>query len=161
MTWWKKLAPDQRPLQAVPIGKDAKPVQLDIGDWDGVWVDFSNAIRQGDRVNGIWHLEVMQEGRYTFTLRRWPEELSLPMRAPAPKGPWPYADGVALPITKARVEIQGQTATAEVAEGTSLVRITLTLKAGRTDLKTAFLDEQDKTLCGAFYTDVQLESAKP
>lgn len=159
--WWKRLAPDKRPLQAITIGYDTNPVLLDIGDWDGVWVDFSNTIRQGDRVNGLWHLNVMREGRYTFTIRRWPEELALPMRAPAAKGPWPYADGKALPIAKVRVEIQGQTAMAEVAEDASLVRLSLSLDAGRTDLKTAFLDKQDNILCGAYYTDVQLENATP
>lgn len=158
--WWKQLAPDQRPLQAIPVGKDANPVQLDIGDWDGVWVDFSNAIRTGERVNGTWHLQVMREGRYTFTLRRWPEELVLPMRAPAPKGPWPYADGKALPIAKVRVEVQGQTATAEVAEDSIVVSLTVTLKSGRTTLKTAFLNADEKVLCGAYYTDVLLENSK-
>ena len=157
--WWKKLVPSPRPLQAIPIGNDASLVQLDISDWDGVWVDFSNTIRTGERVNGAWHLEVMREGPYTFTLRRWPEELGLPMQAPAPNGPWPYAAGKALAIAKVRIEVQGQTAMAEVAEDTNVVSLTLTLKAGRTALKTAFLDKQDKTLCGAYYTDVQLESA--
>ena len=157
--WWKSLAPNQRPLQAIPIGKDPNPVHLDIAEWEGVWVDFSNAVRQGERVNGVWHLQVSHEGRYTFTLRRWPEELGLPMRAPAPKGPWPYAAGKALPIGKVRVEIQGQTAMANVAEDIDAVRLTLALKAGRTVLKTAFLDGQGKILCGAYYTDVQREHA--
>ena len=157
--WWKRLAPDQRPLQAIPIGNDRNPVRLDISDWDGVWVDFSNAVRQGERVNGRWHVQVMREGRYTFTLRRWPEELGLPIRAPAPKGPWPYAVGKALPVAKVRVEIQEQTAMADVAEDTDAVRLTLTLKAGRTELKTAFLDAQGEVLCGAYYTDVELNNA--
>ena len=132
-------------------------MQLDIAEWDGVWVDFSNAIRTGERVNGVWHLHVMREGRYTFTLRRWPEELGLPMRATAPQGPWPYAAGKALPIAKVRIQIQGQTALADVAEDANAVRITLTLKAGRTELKTAFVDAQGELLCGAYYTDVQEE----
>ncbi|MGL5017908.1 MAG: arylsulfatase [Luteolibacter sp.] len=158
--WWKQLGMDKRPLQAIPVGKDSTAVQLDIAEWDGVWVDFSNSVRQGERVNGIWHLEVMREGRYTFTLRRWPVELGLPMRAPAPQGPWPYAPGKALPIAKVRVEIQDQTALADVTEDANAAQITLTLKAGRTELKTAFLDQQDKTLSGSYYTDVQLENAK-
>lgn len=157
--WWKRLTPDQRLLQAIPIGYDQNPVRLDISEWDGVWVDFSNAVRAGDRVNGGWHVQVMREGRYTFTLRRWPEELGLPMRAPAPKGPWPYAAGKALPIAEVRVEIQGQTAVADVAADTAAVRLALTLKAGRTELKTAFLDAQGEVLCGAYYTDVELTNA--
>jgi hypothetical protein len=76
------------------------------------------------------------------------------------KGPWPYADGKALPIAKARVEVQGQTAMAEVAEDSKVVSLTVTLKEGRTTLKTAFLNGDEKVLCGANYTDVLLGSSK-
>lgn len=76
------------------------------------------------------------------------------------KVPWPYADGKALPIAKVRVEVQGQTAMAEVAEDTKVVSLTVTLKEGRTTLKTAFLNADEKVLCGAYYTDVLLGNSK-
>ena len=60
------------------------------------------------------------------------------MRAPAPKGPWPYAARKPLAIAKVLIEVQGQTAMAEVEEDTNVASLTLTLKAGRTALKTAF-----------------------
>ena len=155
--WWMKFAPDARPLQAIPIGGAENPVELDISAWDGVWADFSNTIREGQPVNGIWHLEVMKPGNYTFILRRWPAELGLPMRAPAPQGPWPYSPGKALPIAKVRILVQGQTAMADVSDDTSVVRLTLKLKPGRCKLKTVFLDAQGKELCGVYYTDVEYD----
>jgi arylsulfatase len=155
--WWMNFSPDARPLQAIPIGGVENPVKLDISSWDGVWADFSNTVREGQAVNGVWHLKVMQSGNYTFILRRWPEELGLPMRAPAPKGPWPYSAGKALPIAKVRLEIQGETAIADVSKETAVVRLTLPLKAGRARLRTAFLDKNGKELCGIYYTDVELD----
>ena len=50
---------------------------------------------------------------------------------------------------------------AEVAEETHVESLNRTLKAGRTALKTAFLDKQDRTLRGAYYTAVQPDSAGP
>jgi hypothetical protein len=97
----------------------------------------------------------MKPGNYTFILRRWPEQLGLPMRAPAPQGPWPYSPGKALPIAKVRIQVQGQTAMADVSEKTDVVRLTLKLKPGRTRLKTEFLDAQGKELCGVYYTDIE------
>lgn len=76
------------------------------------------------------------------------------------KGPWPYADGKVLPIAKVRVELQGQTAMAEVAEDMKVVSLILTWKAGRTTLKTAFLNADEKVLCGAYCTDILLENSK-
>ena len=49
----------------------------------------------------------------------------------------------------------------EVAEETHLESPSRTLKAGRTALKTAFLDKQDRTLRGVYYTAVQPDSAGP
>jgi hypothetical protein len=76
------------------------------------------------------------------------------------KGPWPYAEGKALPIAKVRVEVQGQTAMAEVAEDSKVVSLTVAWKAGRTTLKTAFLNADEKVLCGAYYTDILLGNSK-
>ena len=50
---------------------------------------------------------------------------------------------------------------AEVAEETHVESLSRILEAGRTALKTAFLDKQDRTLRGAYYTAVQPDSAGP
>lgn len=46
---------------------------------------------------------------------------------------------------------------ADVSEDTSVVRLTLKLKAGHTKLKTTFLDARGKELCGVYYTDVEYD----
>lgn len=152
--WWNRLRPDTREMIHIPIGFNAAPVLLDVSCWDGAWIDFSNAIRAGQRINGPWHLDVAQEGEYRFDLRRWPQELGLPMTSPAPAGAWPYLPGKVLPIKKVRVSIQGQTVEREVTDEDSLISLKLHLKKGKTQLKTAFLDNKGEVLCGIYYVDL-------
>jgi arylsulfatase A-like enzyme len=152
--WWEQKRVDQQEIIHIPVGLDEEPVLLDVSSWDGAWIDFSNAIRVGQRINGPWHIEVAREGEYRFDLRRWPEELGLPMRAPAPAGAWPYEPGKALPIHKVRVSIQGQSAEREVSDKDALISVTLPLKPGKTHLHTAFLDADGEVISGIYYVDV-------
>ena len=155
--WWERLRPDTRELVPIPVGLNAAPVLLDISCWDGAWICFSNAIRNGQRMNGPWLLDVKRAGRYRFDLRRWPEELGLPLTAPAPAGAWPYVPGKALPIAKVRIDIQGQALEQAVTAADTCISLTLPLKAGKTQLKTAFLDQKGDVLSGIYYVDVSYE----
>ena len=154
--WWDRLQPDKREMVAIPIGLNTEPVLLDVSCWDGAWIDFSNSIRQGQRINGPLHIESVRDGQYRFDMRRWPQELGLPMTAAAPAGEWPYQPGKALPIKKVRIEIQGKSETREVLSGDSVVSITIPLTRGRTLLKTAFLDGADKVISGVYYVDASI-----
>jgi arylsulfatase len=155
--WWERLHPDTRELVHIPVGLNAEPVLLDVSCWDGAWIDFSNAIRSGQRINGPWALDVKKDGRYRFDLRRWPEELGLPMTSPAPAGAWPYLPGKALPIKKVRVSIQDQTLEREVSQSDATISLALHLKKGKAQLKTAFLDQNDTVISGIYYVDVTRE----
>lgn len=152
--WWNKIRPDEREMVHIPIGLDDEPVLLDISSWDGVWVDHSNVILQAIRANGPWVVEIAEEGEYRFDLRRWPEQLGLPMTSPAPAGDWPYVPGEAMPIAKVRLEIQGQTVEHAVTEEDHVIPVTLKLEKGKTRLNTAFLDDKGKVLSGIYYVDV-------
>jgi arylsulfatase len=152
--WWDRLEPDRRGMVHIPVGLNAAPVLLDVSCWDGAWIDFSNAIRGGQRINGPWALDVVKEGEYCFDLRRWPQELGLPMAAPAPAGAWPYEQGKALPITNVRIDIQGQIVERDVSSTDTCIRVTLKLKPGKTQLKTAFLDQKGEVISGIYYVDV-------
>jgi arylsulfatase A-like enzyme len=154
--WWERLQLDKRQMVHIPIGLNAAPVPLDVSCWDGAWIDFSNAIREGQRVNGPWFIDVTREGNYRFDLRRWPEELGLPMTAPAPAGAWPYVSGKALPIAKVRINIQGHVLEREVSDADACIALTVPLKTGKTQLKTAFLDRKGEVISGIYYVDVTL-----
>jgi arylsulfatase A-like enzyme len=154
--WWNRLQPDKREMVHIPIGLNSKPVLLDVSCWDGTWIDFSNSIRIGERANGPWHIDVAKEGEYQFDLRRWPEELGLPMNDPAPAGDWPYVAGKAMPIAGVRLSIQGQSIERKISGNDAVLSVKLSLKKGKTQLKTAFLDERGEVLSGIYYVDVTL-----
>ena len=154
--WWEKLHPDRQPMQDVVIGTaHENPTLLDCSQWEGLWVDFSNSIRQGAKGNGIWHLRVAEAGDYVFTLRRWPEEVNQPMRTALPAGPWPYMAGVAMPIAKVRIDVQGQKVESPVGPDDVKIELPLKLDAGPVQLKTWFLDDKGEPLSGAYYVDVE------
>ena len=153
--WWAQLRADQQPMQEVVIGsKHENPTRLDLSQWEGVWADFSNDVRAGSKVNGTWNLRVAEAGNFVFTLRRWPEEVNQPMRAPLPAGPWPYVAGRAIAIAKVRVEVQGMLKEASVGPDDTNVQISCRLDAGPVKLKTWFLDERGESLSGVYYVDV-------
>jgi hypothetical protein len=136
------------------------PTLLDWTQWEGAWVDWSNPLRVGVKANGTWHLRVAEAGDYLFTLRRWPEEVNQPIRAAVPAGPWPYMAGVAMPIAKVRLEVQGQKAEAAVGPDDVKIELPLKLDAGPVQLKTWFLDDKGEPLSGAYYVDVERITAK-
>ena len=107
-------------------------------------------------MNGPWALDVKREGSYRFDLRRWPEELGLPMTAAAPAGDWPYVAGKALPIAKVRMDIQGQIMERDVSSADRCITLTLPLKPGKAMLRTAFLDQKGEVISGIYYVDVAL-----
>lgn len=159
--WWEKLRPDRQPMPEVVIGTaHENPTLLDWTQWEGAWVDWSNPLRVGVKANGTWHLRVAEAGDYLFTLRRWPEEVNQPIRAAVPAGPWPYMAGVAMPIAKVRLEVQGQKAEAAVGPDDVKIELPLKLDAGPVQLKTWFLDDKGEPLSGAYYVDVERITAK-
>ena len=79
-------------------------------------------------------------------------------RAPPPDGSsGPLVEGVALPITKARLKIDGvMDETRPVGPEDKEVTFTVQLKARlKTPLQTWLLDERGEQLCGAFYVYVE------
>jgi arylsulfatase len=154
--WWNRLQPDKREMIHIPIGLNTNPVLLDVSSWDGAWIDFSNSIRSGEKANGPWHIEVATDGEYQFDLRRWPAELGLPMNASAPAKDWPYVAGKAMPVAGVRLSIQGQSIEQKTSGNDAVLSVKLSLKKGRAQLKTAFLDDQGGILSGIYYVDATL-----
>jgi hypothetical protein len=93
-------------------------------------------------------------GRMESFLRE--ADLPLPASAPAiavADGKLPA--GVALPIAGARLKIAGFDRTIQVTATDRAATFNLTLPAGRTTLRTWFLDAAGKLLLGAYYVETQ------
>jgi len=160
--WWNGVKDQVLQPQRVVIGSDAEnPMLLTACEWLDVFVDQQQQVRRGIRSNGVWHLDVDQPGRYTFELRRYPEESGLKLQASLPRTR--VTDGTfepaqSLPIAKARIQIGPYEATGQPDESQSMISFSTELSPGPIELQTWMLDESEQEICGAYYVTVRRES---
>ena len=156
--WWAGVAPRVNEHRAITVGDDAEnPLQLSPADWDDSFLDQGRQIRRALRRTGAFNLLVARDGTYEIELRRWAREVDKPIVAGLPafehiEGQYP--EGVALPITKARLKLGDLDESQPVGESENAVTFTTKLKSGRTRLQTWFYDKDGAELCGAYYVYV-------
>jgi arylsulfatase len=151
-TWWAKIEPRLNEFVPTSIGADKqKVVALTSSDWQDIYCDNSNHIRQaaGGPQGGHWNILVESDGEYEIALRRWPRELDLPLDSK------PDAQAKAFAIAAARLTTGGQEASAKVPAGAKEVVLRVKLTKGKTQLHAWFQDAKGADLCGAFYAWVQ------
>ncbi|EDL61245.1 arylsulfatase [Gimesia maris] len=160
--WWSELEPTVAVPQRVIVGHPSEnPAMLTACEWLDVFVDQQRQVRRGVRRNGTWHLIVDRPGNYQFELRRWPREsgLQLTEGTPALKvTDGLLVQGVALPVTKAKIKIGTFTATANSDSKAESITFTTSLEKGPVELTTWLLDGQGKEICGAYYVYVNRQS---
>ncbi len=104
---------------------------------------------------GIWQVEADQDGEYSVELSRWPFHLDRALTAAGPAatiGGMPIATGKALPVTSARLSVDGgKPKTVLAGPGAKSVRFEVSLAAGRHTLQGWFLDESRRDLSGAYF----------
>ncbi|SEE97457.1 arylsulfatase [Ruania alba] len=157
--WWDGLGEDALDFLDVVVGTDHEPhLLLSPAEWRGVALDRQLHIRAGVRRNGVWGVHVATPGRYRFTLRRWPAESGLPMRAAAPEvigGDCVFEAGVALPIAETTIRIGDHTQTHAVGDQDQASVVEVDLPAGSTTMQTWLKDSAGNELSGAYYAYVQ------
>lgn len=171
--WWAGVEPQLDEYLPVVLGSEEEnPSLLSPCEWADVFVDQSRQVRQGVRRNGVWHVEIAEEGEYEFELRRWPKEADAALTAGLPEYQGVdgvYPPGVALPIARARLQVQGdKTAQRDPAQGVDeaqavdenakAVRFNVRLQPGLARLQTWFDDAQGEEICGAYYVYVRRTS---
>lgn len=150
--WWARVEPRINDFVTISIGSDKEnPVALTSSDWQGIYADNSNHIRQaaGGSQGGAWNVMVEREGDYEIALRRWAQETDLALSA---------ADGAnskAFPIAAARLNVAGQDLTAKATPTDKEVVFRVRLPKGKTQLRGWFQDAERKDVCGAFYVYVR------
>jgi len=84
-TWWDEVSPRLEEYCPISLGNDAEnPTRLNAMDVLGDVAWNQGHIMMARRSTGKWAVDVERTGRYRFTLRRWPEELDLPLDAELP-----------------------------------------------------------------------------
>lgn len=156
--WWQGVTPFANAVQPLFIGSpEENPVLLTACEWRDVFLDQQRQLRFGEQKNSYWHLEVMRPGWYRFALRRWPQESGRKLCEGCP--PSRVADGwleegVALPITRARLLLDGRWQTRPVSPEDTEAVFEIPLPAGPGILHTWFDDPRLQPLCGAYHVEV-------
>ncbi len=157
--WWAEIEPTLDTFQPSVIGSDKQnPTRLCACEWADVFLDQSGQVRRGLERNGMWHVEAERPGRYAFALRRWPQEVTIPMTKAAPPHQGEdcrFGPGKGLPIATARLRVGEHDLSKAVGPEDRAAVFTVTLPKGRTAVETWFYDKDGKELCGAYYVYVE------
>ncbi len=161
--WWREIHPLLDQYCPISLGNDREnPLRLDAMDvmGDVVWQQTHVVLAQ--KSTGRWSVDVERPGEYTFSLRRWPDELNLPMDetlSPEEAARLAHSNGsgrseVISPV-KARLELFDQEWTTAIEPGSREASFKVNLEqTGVTQLEAWFLDEQGEER-GAYYVYVE------
>ena len=158
--WWAAVGENLNVYQAIIIGSQQEnPMRLCSCDWAWAYADNQNNMRGCVMESGSWHVEIERDGLYNLALRRWPEESSLGIAAPAPvmqgiDGSWP--EGKALPVASAWLQAGECEQTQPVPDGAAQVAFRMALRRGPATVKSWWNDAQGNQLAGAFYLTAEL-----
>jgi arylsulfatase len=157
--WWTEILKTLDDFSPVSLGADQEnPVTLSAADWENVYCDNMQNLRQGVERNAPWHVLIEKDGEYEIALRRWPKEADAAIAAGVP--PFKGVDGglpagKALPIAKARLKVGDFDASKPVGPEDKEIVFRVPLKAGpKTTMQTWFSDAAGKDLCGAYFAYV-------
>jgi len=148
--WWDEVSPSLGKHCPITIGSDEEnPSRLDAMDVLGDIAWDQPHIRRAQKSTGTWAVRVAAAGRYTFTLRRWPEELGLPIEAT-------LEDRESTPVEakRARLKIGAFEQSVHVPDGADGVTFTADLRAGESHLDAWFADAAGEET-GAYYVYVE------
>ncbi len=160
---WEKVEAGISPYERPILGSDAEnPCRLDAFDVMGDIAFVQSLVAAGRHVSGDWKVRFAQPGRYRFALRRWPEELDLPIEndiSPEVMDSliikWPGNISKVLKPTEASLQISGQEYRAKVDSSEKEVVFTCDIaQSGEAELKALFHDDDGKTF-GAYYVYVE------
>lgn len=162
--WWNEISSGYGDDPRIIIGHEsANPQTLFCHDWHteetSPW--HQRHIRTGYIDNGFWMLKIEESGTYEFRLRRWPEEINLPLNAGMPARPAipgtsvkKSRNGKELHITEAGLSIQDMELSQKVDPNAEYVEFTVELSLGETDLNTWFTLDSGETI-GAYFVSIE------
>ncbi|MBL8178280.1 MAG: arylsulfatase [Bryobacterales bacterium] len=157
--WWKLTSGRAGKYVRIVLGGADRRVRLTCHDWHGEGSEKTwnqRGIRTAPAANGFWAVEVARSGMYKIELRRWPEEVDLPINAP-------YRDarpnretavGKAIQAVKARLRIGGVDESAAVSGTDKAAVFRVRLEKGPAKLETWFYDASGEER-GAYFAYVE------
>jgi len=169
--YWKRVTPGDRDVPRFIVGhpKDQETF-LQPMDWYLPSVPWNHAqVASGSRAVGAWDIDIAEAGVYRFEVRRWPREADAPIQGiPVFKktvDAWDAQGGKAkliygsvmkaLPVETIKLEVGGISKAQQVSLEDRQVVFDVPLTQGETQVKGAMLNQQGKTIAGAYYIYVR------
>ncbi len=162
--WWEEVLPEIGKYSHISLGSDEEnPARLDALDVMGDVAWSQHMVVNAQKSTGKWAVHVEKPGTYRFALRRWPEELNLPInqaidekmaQSVAPYGRQEVECAIICPV-KAKFKIFDMEWETIVHDGDLEAVFNVTLdKAGETSLEASFIDDKEEQR-GAYYVYVE------
>ena len=164
--WWAEIEPSFQNATAIYLGHPAdNPARLTSHDWitTGSTPWNQSHVRRamnGKGNTGFWNVKVTEPGEYQFRLRRWPEEVDLPIAAPLAPGAavpgakaYRTADGIAIQPTKATLQIGDVTVSKAIEKNAKEVTFDIAVTPGKKTLSALF-ESEDGIVHGAYFVYV-------
>ncbi len=150
--WWRGVEPRVNEFVTTTLGSEKQPVvELTSSDWENIYADNSNHIRQGvgGPRGGHWNVLVDRAGNYEITVRRWPADKQLALSAALDE------KSKSFPIAGAKLTIGEQALSAKANAQDQAVTFKLSLKPGQFKLQSWFQNAAGEDQCGAYFADVR------
>ena len=138
--FWQRVSKGLRPVPIAVGDPTENPAVLCSQDWRP---DLGNPPWNFRSIKGIpkvtypWLINILEAGKYRFTLRQWPKE----------------ADKAIVGV-KAKIKIAGVEKEALIKDGSNKIDFTLSLSSGITELWTYIYNQQGQ-VGGAYFTEVE------
>jgi arylsulfatase A-like enzyme len=136
--WWSKTSGRSATLVPITVGNDQEnPALLTAHDWHADKIPWhQEVVAETPAFNGHWEIEVAQPGTYRITLMERPLEANHSITA-----------------SSAVLEVGGKTLRKSILSGARQVHFEVTLKSGRSRLKSTLTDSSGESR-GAYYASV-------
>jgi arylsulfatase A-like enzyme len=154
--WWADVSERFDEYCEIVIGSEKQnPTCLMSHDIHGQVVWNHEQVREGQRADGFWAVEVEADGTYEFSLRRWPREVNRPISG-AVEIDEEYEDYEVIKATDARLKVADFDQTQPIGPEAREVKFRVQLKAGKTRVQAWFVNGlDDGRTFGAYYVYVK------
>jgi len=166
--WWELISATFDEDCPIIIGSEYEKIsKLTTHDWHGKFCAWHQGfIRQGIACNGYWIIEISEDGKYEFELRRWPkeEDKAITEGIPGELTGWSsnslcrkfisYQGGKALAFKNAHIKIGEEEQSCDIDPKMKSIKFIFNLKSGVTRLKT-YLSDATGDPIGSYYVYIK------
>ena len=161
--WWDDVSEGADAF--VPFVIDSNKQEnytLSSQNWHGDKVPYSQQhVRTGMKTNGYWMIDVVEDGSYEFSVRRWPREVDAPFRSKVELGPYSEdkhdsagrntsLSTQSIAVKSVRLKVGDYDQTVLVPESAMEARLTVYLPSGEQRVQ-AWLIDEDGESTAAYY----------